>query len=201
MSLAYLKDVCRRFSGNINLDKKIIFIHVPKCAGNSIKKAVGGFSGDSHLKASDIPQGLFDNFFTFSFVRNPWDRCLSAYFYLLKGGSQNRSDLIDKETYVNNYFDFNDFVQNGLLEASKNQQHFKKQCFYLDREVDYIGYFERINQDFNMLSLMLNLQGKLSRQNATKKLNYKKYYNPSSLEIVREIYKDDIDQFGYHSHL
>ena len=40
MSLAYLRDVCHKFSGNINLDKKIIFIHVPKCAGNSIKKAI-----------------------------------------------------------------------------------------------------------------------------------------------------------------
>lgn len=201
MSLAYLRDVCHKFSGNINLDKKIIFIHVPKCAGNSIKKAIGGFRGDSHLRASDIPQVLLNDFFSFSFVRNPWDRCLSAYFYLLKGGSQNYSDLADKETYVSNYIDFNDFVENGLLEASKTQQHFKKQSFYLDRNLDFIGRFEYINEDFNMLSLMLGTKGKLSKENVTSKLNYKKYYNQSSLEIVSEIYKDDIDRFNYCCHL
>ena len=70
---------------------KCIFIHIPKAAGTSVLAALGKKSekGRDHVswqtyKKADSKK--FNNYFKFSFVRNPYDRAFSAYHYILKGG-------------------------------------------------------------------------------------------------------------------
>ena len=121
----YEIDIKRQFSSNINFDKKILFIHIPKCCGNFIKKSIGGFKGDSHLRCSDLPDGLFEKMFSLSFVRNPWSRTLSAYKFLMKGGSGSNYDLNSRNEYLMKYDSFSDFVgKGGLKAASLMQIHF-----------------------------------------------------------------------------
>ena len=79
---------------NINFDKKFIFIHIPKTAGMAIGASVGK-SNPAHFEGKEIAKRLasksrndsIDNYFKFTFVRNPWDRFLSLYFYC-KAGSE-----------------------------------------------------------------------------------------------------------------
>jgi|CEGF01.1.fsa_nt_gi hypothetical protein len=70
-----------------------IFFHVPKSAGSSIRKALLSIDPLAtehtihHALPADvlsaIGQSAFDSAFKFSFVRNPWDRAVSLYHYLL----------------------------------------------------------------------------------------------------------------------
>ena len=67
-------------------EKKIVFFHVPKTAGKSLATAIydkdiNHFSYNQVAKQKDL-----DGFFTFSFVRNPWDRIVSTYEFLKGGG-------------------------------------------------------------------------------------------------------------------
>lgn len=71
-------------------DKKIIFIHITKSAGGSVQRAfrINGFEFDfaeEHRTAQQhleiLGKNVFDECFKFSFVRNPWDRMVSIYFY------------------------------------------------------------------------------------------------------------------------
>jgi hypothetical protein len=91
-------------------EKKLLFIHIPKCAGSSIEKSIlaacsmeelsseevllsknkNPFKGPpslGHLKASDyVKRGYltdedWDGAFKFTFVRNPLARLVSAYNY------------------------------------------------------------------------------------------------------------------------
>lgn len=83
-----------------------IFVHIPKCGGSSVEKALGVFGarndGDlapapkilfgverrralQHLTLREIrarlPKVTFDAYFKFSFVRNPFDRLVSEYHW------------------------------------------------------------------------------------------------------------------------
>ena len=78
-------------------NKKCIFIHIPKTAGTSIEQFIkdndrnpiillGVRNGRSmhHFSALEIKSlfpDLFKKYYKFSFVRNPYDRLLSEYYW------------------------------------------------------------------------------------------------------------------------
>ena len=70
--------------------KKLVYLHIPKTAGNSVFKSLGLKSegrwvkgckivgrSKHHIVRWRIPRG----YFVFTFVRNPWDRILSYYMF------------------------------------------------------------------------------------------------------------------------
>lgn len=71
---------------------KLIFIHLPKCAGTSIEMALTGESwhrGESqreqHLTAAETRESygddIFASYFKFAIVRNPWDLLIAYYLW------------------------------------------------------------------------------------------------------------------------
>lgn len=71
-------------------ESKSIFVHIPKCAGVSINKSLYGNLAGGHTTFDEyiiiFEPKCIENYFKFTFVRNPWDRVVSAYFFLQKGG-------------------------------------------------------------------------------------------------------------------
>ena len=73
----------------MKIDDKYFFIHIPKCGGNSV------FPGPVATRVKLFNHNLRNKNFTyfkdseerknakfsFTFVRNPWDRLVSAYFF------------------------------------------------------------------------------------------------------------------------
>ena len=76
----------------ISKEKKFVFIHIPKTAGDSITEALREYCNVvdtnkyKHLHPRQIRNkyfgdGTWNQFFKFAFVRNPWDRFHSDYYF------------------------------------------------------------------------------------------------------------------------
>jgi hypothetical protein len=114
----------------MNNSQDFYFIHVPKCAGKSIKSSLGWhpplksdhysltniLSGWLNNKNQNVPTISVEEFsrkFSFTIVRNPWDRMVS-WFYFFRLRSE-RPPGIESGMIKNNkrYVDFNEWILDG----------------------------------------------------------------------------------------
>lgn len=186
---------------------KCIFVHIPKNAGISVSYTLFGNTGGSHRKIKDYMKifspNTFKKYYKFTFVRNPWDRLVSTYFFLKNGGLTEK-DKIWADANLATYKSFKDFVENWLNEENiKKSLHFQQQYVFLENEkgmiaVDFIGRFENIDEDFRKITQVLKIDRKLGKRNVSKRdADYRKYYNNKTRAIVASVYNKDIELFNY----
>ena len=63
--------------------------------------------------------------------------------------------------------------------------------------IDYLAYFETINDDFEKIAKQLNINTSISHHNANPASSYLNVYNDETRNIVANIYSKDIAMFGY----
>jgi len=189
-------------------DYHCIFIHIPKCAGQSVRASLFENLQPGHINAYTYqliyPKQVFDSYFKFAFVRNPWDRLVSAYFFMSAGGAHTK-DQDWAQSHLASYPDFASFVRYGLQKWEiLSWPHFKPQVQFLKDQqdqinMDYIGRFENIQDDFNFIADNLGIRSNLLFINKTKTKRdpYQTYYNEELREIVAKVYKEDIEAFDY----
>ena len=90
-----------------------IFVHITKSAGTSVSRSLFGYM-PYHRTAIDYRviygRKIFEKYFKFAFVRNPWDRLYSAFRYL-KAGGWDEKDKVWAENNIAAYEDFTSFVR------------------------------------------------------------------------------------------
>lgn len=186
--------------------KKCIFIHIPKCAGTSVRKALGASgSNRDHLEAKiylKANPSRFKQYYKFAFTRNPWDRLVSVYEYWKSGGNQT-TDLYYKDL-IGEFNGFDDFVLRYLDHDRIHENLLLKPqyLFIYDHRaqlmVDYIGRFETLSNDFLVVTKRLKIEAPLEVINKTFRASYEGYYeNRIVREKVGMLYKKDIDILGY----
>ena len=107
------------------------------------------------------------------------------------------------------YESFDDFVKRGLQKPCiQNWMHFRPQTTFLfvpckpTLQVDFLGFFENINNDFRYVANRLGMGDSLPlrRENVGNQgntLDYREFYTDKTRNIVSEVYRRDIDVFGY----
>lgn len=206
-----IKRLSRRLKGESFIrdyfDKnQCIFVHIPKVAGSSVKGSLfPGQHGPGHRLAMDYyleDPAKFSRYFVFGFVRNPYDRLVSAYFYLM-GGGKGPADARFRDNHLLQYRDFGDFVRNGLNKPEVAQWwHFRPQYLYLvnfkgEVIVDYIGRFENIRNDFAEICKRLGVKAELPHSNKSDRSSYAQYFDPELQEIAYQFYQRDFEILGY----
>ena len=173
----------------------MIFVNIPKTAGVSISRWLaenvnGQYLGkpieaNKHMIFRKVAE-KYNPEFTFSVVRNPWDRLVSGFHYYNK----KRSPSVRGKT-------FETFVRSKKLgKLGKNQYHYLQDAMG-DIGVDYVIRFENLDEDFKKIQDMLDCHIPLTKSNSTAHTNYTNYYTKETRDIVKEIYAADIKEFGY----
>jgi len=195
----------------LETDNKIIFIHIPKAAGNAVTKALYGVSATGHdllQRYYDYDSGRFNQSYKFAVVRNPWDRLVSSYFYLKQGGI-GFFDTIFADRYLDKINTFDEFIShldNDLKFREKilSWVHFVPQSDFLklngavDNNEVHILKLENVNEEIPHLCDKLGLEPvELQKVNQSKRNAYQDYYDDYRREIVAEIYSEDIKFFNY----
>lgn len=147
------------------------------------------------IKHGIIHTDFFESSFKFCFVRNPWDRLVSLFFYR----------KLDKEYENFRQFclDFKDqeIEPIGLYNSRLNSQFNEQLSWIIDEKgrllVDFIGRFERLEEDFSKICRILGVRNKLPHRNRSDHSGYRDYYDEETAGIIRQRYKRDIEFFGY----
>lgn len=183
-------------------ERECVFIHVPKCAGSSVATALFGASPTGHLPLYWYEKQFkerYRHYFKFGFVRDPLQRALSAYHYLLRsppGRDQAACELVRK------YNSFEAFVDHWLCAENITRQiHFAPQHYFLQNalggiDVDFIGRHEHLAADFKTLCTHLHLKAELPHINRSAGAAANNC-SAASRRKVRDVYARDYELFGY----
>ncbi|GAA4103166.1 sulfotransferase family protein [Zhongshania borealis] len=216
---------------------KCMFVHIPKVAGQSIEHfflnhhnlsweerapLILEYNPDptkgperlAHLTASEfldcgyLSKSEFNNYYKFSFVRNPWARIVSEFNY-----RNHHKNISFKEFITKSLPDKNNY--------SDAYRHVMPQYNFLHDDkgnllVDFIGRFENLQDDFDFIGRQLgfnrtllphinsskkySLKDRLNifKNTKTEKRNhYTEYYDLETRKIVENMYSKDIETFGY----
>jgi hypothetical protein len=200
-----------------------IFVHIEKAAGSSIQQALRPFAGAQsnsrlrrrmawlgpvnrigglyralqfreHATANEVkrclPAEAYASLFKFAFVRNPWDRLVSRYAHLLRSKDRRR------HSFISGLETFEDFLKWEIQRDSAHQYPYVTDAAG-SRIVDFIGYYERLPQDFAKACDRLKIRAELPHTNVSEHRDYRTYYTPESREFVAKEFRRDIEMFGY----
>lgn len=186
-----------------------VLIHIPKNAGSSIR--IGFFNGEYEGPVQGAVPEQWQQHFKFAFVRNPYDRLISAWKMFTKGmDNTNWKYPVDGnpdltlEQFLHIAMDdtipydppadgSNKSFELKLRHHSLPQTH----PYYCLDQADFIGRFETIQADFKEICKRLELDGELPHWNVTDRDDYKQYFDNTTKQLATEYYAQDLTQFGY----
>ncbi|ERT06112.1 sulfotransferase family protein [Lyngbya aestuarii BL J] len=212
----------------ISYKHKCIFVHIPKTGGTSLENIIwprakdrtesnlwmgfiSGFhnkyqtGGLQHLLSTQIRQEVgdqvFNSFFKFTVVRNPWDKAISQFLYMKKRKSLRDFMGMSEDDCFKQYL--------SLIQKKNHVQWEPQYKFVFDDQgcllVDFIGKFENFEQDaykiLDQSGVKTKILGirvkKIPHTNKSNRLHYTEYYDTESREIVQNLYQKDIEIFNY----
>ena len=215
-------------------EKKVIFLHIYKVAGKSVKNSLienqdknllinriynktFGYLGyqkrflphqsieinrngellHSHIRSDDYRNYLgdeFDDYFTFTFVRNPFDWQVSLYQFMREKKSHPQHSLILSMS-------FKEYIKWRCSEEPEHQTY-----FILDDKnqnlVDFIGKFESLEKDLKKVCELNGLKMKrLEHLGSSNRKDYREYYDLESQKLLVNTFKKDFEFLEYNTDL
>lgn len=187
------------------LDNKIIFIHIYKTGGDSIRKAlkeigacreiehkhctidevIGSLQENQqkHATADQIKNDIFYNScYKFTLVRNPFDWLVSLWAFIL----QRKHPL--NEILPKDFTKFIHFWAENMQPGQKYQHN--HQHHFINDDI-HVFKLEEINKIYP------SFLPKVTLTNTSKHKHYREHYTAETKAIVSRILKKDIQKFGY----
>lgn len=201
----------------INHRYKFIFVHINKCAGLSVRRALPrgtrGHNTIQHYLDLCARKGRDPaEYFKFTIVRNPWDKIVSFYHYHQRRGWEifpwTPATEPDFNTFVQRLFvDNSGALATDIFRGRKGDAtHHLRLSNSLDWVsgpdgrvlVDFIGRVERLQADFDVICDRIGIRRReLPHVNRSSHRPYWEYYDDTSRAVVAARFQRDLDYFGY----
>lgn len=209
---------------NYNSGSRLLWYNNPKCCSTTIKELIGSWQkyrrhGHSKFKLENI-----NDYKSFGFVRNPYERIFSAYKMLkILNVKHHISKIVSNPITMKKFVkfpesDFNKFIDQ-VSERKYWNDHIDPQVNYLPVlsgiKIDFIGKVENFDNDWMTLQEIINYRPikniedipKIQPKSLIKNLNseekkaeyesIKKEMNFSTMKKIQDIYKQDFIMFDY----
>lgn len=198
---------------------KFIFFAVPKTATHTIRQALRKhlavndweqqtLFGEQYLPIPELaalkhghisvrelkrhlPDDTWDTYFKFAFVRNPYDRFVSACFFLNRKTANFETSAVA-------------FMKDALRRPRFQQRALgRPQADFLTDSsgklaLDHVGRYETLQESFDEICHRIGISSSdLSRKNVSQHSSHTKYYDQELKEQVADFYGDDLRLFSY----
>ena len=199
-------------------DIGLVFIHIPKTAGTSIKKWMqencnAQLAGSPHAGVGQIKEKnikLPDNTQFFTVVRNPFARQLSHYKYHLEMHREivkhNQQEKINDPEPVRILEELEKGFEHWFLEEKEFVRpnprwwnyKWTNQWQWINEKTHVMKY-ETLDRDIQWLYEKTGINNPLPFENVSGsyKLNYREWYSKKLKNIVETKHKNDLEKFNY----
>lgn len=154
-----------------------------------------------HAKASDakreLPPEIFDRYFKFVFVRNPWDWMVSMYHFVLREPEAARHDEVKALGSFDAWVEWALSTPNPFPKGVTGVQSDMITDSDGNLLVDFIGAYESLAEDFDEVARIVGIQARLPHRNQSVHKDYRTYYNDGTRTLVADFFRPDIERFDY----
>jgi len=145
-----------------------------------------------------LPEEIYNKFFKFVFVRNPWDLQVSSYHHIHREKPELLERVKSFEDFLHLKFD-PEREYDFMLDISAQRQWEYVVDLNGELIVDFIGRYEDLLNDYKKICAHIGIPFKElpHRRKAEDRKEYRDYYTDETAEMVETHYKKDIEMFGY----
>jgi hypothetical protein len=202
---------------------RFIFVHIPKTGGMSVKQTLQPYAHRAeryhwnrlldglgirvnyigpatmrrfrkHATARQIrrhlPAEIYDSYFKFAFVRNPWDRMVSYYHFMISEPEHHRHRRVKSMQSFEEYLRYE--IRRGKASQKRLITDVSGRLL-----VDFVGRYECLPDDFGQVCRQVAIPFDLGHCNKSTHRDYREYYQPDTIQLVQEHFREDIEFFGY----
>ena len=199
--------------------KQFIFFAVPKTGTHAVRELLGSHKGPGdweqqvlfgeqispipeiaklehgHISVQQIAphleRAVWENYFKFAIVRNPFDRFISICFFL------NRQNPKFTETPL-------EWMKSAIVVPRFRRrvlvapQHLQLTDAQGTLAMDYVGRYETLQDSVDEICGKLQIESTpLIKKNSSDHQQYREYYDDELKSMVGKFYREDLKQFGY----
>jgi Sulfotransferase family len=162
-----------------------------KLTGKPINQGLKRIGYHTHITAQQtlqyLPRPCWDRYFRFCFVRNPWDRAISQYFWSVRSQSQP----ISLDAFINGPQLRRAAAQSQAIYSLNGELAVNRLCRYESAQAE-------LNRIFEELNLSGNPQlPEAKRQFRQDHRPYQEVLNDEQAARIAEIFKNEIALAGY----
>lgn len=198
----------------INHKRKFLYTHYPKCGGTTVRSYfLNNYAEGIDEEIEDVSNRHCsltftlncinkknfntEDYYKFSFARNPFSLCVSFYIYNktnLYESLKSRSLPIHKEISFCLNNSFKDYVYSDFCKSYFDEIYMHEGEIMIDQILKQ----ETLQKDFDILCSKLKLKhNNLELINTTNHKNYRRYYDIESIKVVEEKFNKELNLFDY----